>query len=98
MPFSMPPCHSVLDKKIIRTNYLAYMIKHATQNTINSPTEGWSINECGKMIIDYFEGDPFPRSITDITPEPDADEDLIDDSISSEDDESEDDVCEDDDD
>lgn len=64
------------------------MIKHATNNFISSPFEGWSTDENGRMTIDYFDGDPFPKNITDIVPESDDDdfEDPIDDSTSSEDD------------
>lgn len=82
----LPPCQSVLKKKIVRANYLAYMMKRATINTINSPSEGWCNDEYGKMSIDYFDGDPFPKNITDITPQTDDDDSdaPIDDSTGSE--------------
>lgn len=62
------------------------MMKHATMNRIESPCEGWSLDGDGKMSIDYFDGDPFPKHITDLTPQSD-DEDINHpmDSTSSED-------------
>lgn len=71
---NLPPCQSVLEKKIIRANYIAYMIKQAIYNTIDPPSEGWSTDEYGKMSIDYFEGDPFPKNIKDITLQSDDEE------------------------
>lgn len=84
---NLPPCQSVLKKKIVRANYLAYMMKKAIHNTINPPSEGWYTDEYGKMSIDYFDGDPFPKNITDIALQSDDDDfdDPIDDSTSSED-------------
>lgn len=85
---NLPPCQSVLEKKIVRANTLAYMIKQATNNTINLPTEGWHTDEYGKIRIDYFDGDPFPENITDLALQSDDDDldDLTDDSTSYEED------------
>lgn len=52
-------------------------MKKATYNTISSPSEGWSTDENGRMTIDYFDGDPFPKNITDLVPQSD-DEDFDD--------------------
>lgn len=54
------------------------MMKKATNNTINSPSEGWFIDEYGKMTIDYFDGNPFSKDITDIVQESDDDTDFQD--------------------
>lgn len=50
------------------------MMKRATRNIISPPSEGWSTDENGEMSIDYFDGDPFPKNITDIVPQPDDDD------------------------
>lgn len=88
---NLPPCKSVLKKKIIRANYLAYMMKRATYSLIDSPSEGWSTDENGRMTIDYFDGDPFPNNITDIVLETDDDDVENEDDSTSSDDETEDD-------
>lgn len=42
------------------------MIKFAHANTISTPEIGWLKNELGELEIDYFNGNPYPESITDI--------------------------------
>lgn len=90
---SLPPCQSVLRKKVVRANYLAYMMKQATRNIINAPSEGWSSDQNGRMSIDYFDGDAFPKNVTEIAPPQSDDEDdenVIDDSSSENESEDED--------
>ena len=65
----MPPCKKVLLKKIERTEYLSRMIKSASNKNIAEPQKGWLVNENGEFEIDYFEGDPFPQTITEISSE-----------------------------
>lgn len=91
----MPPCKKVLCKKIQRANYLAKIIKSCNQNFIDSPEGGWTINECNEMEIDYFDGNPFPENITNISidhsPDGENDEDENEESYIGADDECEDD-------
>lgn len=70
---NLPPSKSVLINKIERSNYLARMIKYSHANTISTPEIGWLKNELGELEIDYFTGNPYPESITDIVPEDNSD-------------------------
>lgn len=50
------------------------MIKSASNNNIAEPQKGWLVNEFGEFEIMYFEGDPFPQNITEISSEIPTDE------------------------
>lgn len=63
----MPPCKSVLLKKLQRTSTLAKMIKCSSNNIIVMLKDGWIINDRGEMEIDFFDGNPYPENITDIS-------------------------------
>ncbi|XP_055307994.1 uncharacterized protein LOC129572103 [Sitodiplosis mosellana] len=69
---NLPPCKSVIRKKIERTNYMAQMVKQSEQNYLEIPSDGWFINEMNELELDYYSGSPFPTSITNMT----SDEDL----------------------
>lgn len=62
----MPPCKSVLLKKIERTQYLSQMIKKSTDNYIVLAEKGWLVDENQEMEIEYFSGNPFPDTIANI--------------------------------
>lgn len=79
----------VLLNKIERTQYLSYMIKNASKNYIEQPAKGWIKDENQFMEINYFDGSPFPESISRNTVGRESDsEDDEDGYISSSDDES----------
>lgn len=63
----MPPYKKVLCKKIQRSEFLANMIKHSNQNTIDIPENGWILNQQNEMEIEFFEGNPFPDDITNLS-------------------------------
>lgn len=63
---NMPPCRAVLLNKIKRTNDLSRMIKLAHNKNISTPKNGYIINSKNEMEIDYFSGDSYPTSITNI--------------------------------
>lgn len=72
----MPPCWNVLLNKVERTKYLSKIIKSATENSIEEPEKGWTVNENQFMEINYFDGDPFPDHIADeISSESEDDDD-----------------------
>lgn len=83
----MPPCKKVLLNKIARTEYLSEIIKNASNNIIEQPKTGWII-ENGDMQIEYFNGNPFPETITTISlNDQNNDSDNAEDFFSSSDDE-----------
>lgn len=43
------------------------MIKCSNQNRVDRPNGGWILNECNELEIDFFEGNPFPDTITNIS-------------------------------
>lgn len=75
----MPPCKKVLKKKIDRVKYFAKMIKFCNRNFVDRAENGWILNECKEMEIDYFSGGPYPENITNISISTQEDEDSDDD-------------------
>jgi len=72
-PSSMPPCRSVLIKKIKRANYVASLWKKAARQDPSSlcgqPCQhGWILVD-GSYAIDWFDGDQMPRHISQILSE-----------------------------
>lgn len=64
-PSSLPPSQMSLKQKILRTNYVAYLWKHAncSNPALQSPNEnGWKFHN-GKYIINWFEGEQIPKDI-----------------------------------
>lgn len=72
---SMPPCKRVILNKAHRTRYFAHVIKNASDNFIEKPSDGWTINEKNEMEIEYFSGDSYPDSIANIECDEQCDED-----------------------
>lgn len=71
----MPPCRKVLLKKIKRTHCLTAIIKNARESLINIElTNDWYIDDYNKLSIQYFDGNPYPDSIADITTHDDEEE------------------------
>lgn len=70
----MPPCRSVLLKKIERTEYLSHMIKYACNKDIAEPRSGWIVGNSGEFQIEYFTGNPFPEIVTKISFEDEQDD------------------------
>lgn len=64
----MPPCKSVLLNKIKRTNFLANMVKSSSKTTmdLNALECGWIMNADNELEIEYFNGNPYPETITDM--------------------------------
>lgn len=83
---NMPPCRDVLLNKMKRTNYLAEIIKHSTENIIKTPKEGWIMNENNEMEIEYFACSPYPEDIANIMIADDTDEEDSNIHVSSSDD------------
>lgn len=87
----MPPCKNVLKRKIDRVKILTMIIKKASQQAMNIQlTNGWYVNENGKMEIEYFEGNPYPSDVAEVTinESNDANEEEENDNYISESDES----------
>lgn len=92
----MPPCQNVLSRKIFRTKILTSIIKNAKEPAIDiNLSEGWYVDENGKLAIDYFSGNPYPENITEITSVDGIDDDDSEDDYASE---SDSDICDSDDD
>lgn len=70
----MPPCKKVLYKKIQRANYLAKVMKSCNQSIIDRSQSGWILNEHNELEIEYFEGNPYPENVTDISIDNSTDE------------------------
>lgn len=49
-------------------------MKCCNENSIGKPKSGWIINECNEMEIDYFDEDPYPEHITEISGDDSTDE------------------------
>ena len=61
------PCRAVLEERIKRTNYVAFVWKHARKA---EPVHfwpvgyGWRVNENNKLKIVWFEGPPMPEKLS----------------------------------
>ena len=69
-------------KKVKRTEYWTQMIRDSTQNIIQQAFDGWQLNDDNELEIQYFNGNPYPDNIANIS---------IDEKDDAEDDEEEDD-------
>lgn len=67
----MPPCQRVLMNKIKRTQSLTRMIKSSSNNLIQPPeaVDGYCLSENNMFAIEYFDGYPYPQSISDMMDE-----------------------------
>ena len=66
-PCCLLPCRAVLEEKIKRTNYVAFVWKHARKA---EPVHfwpvgyGWRVNENNKLKIVWFEGPQMPKKLS----------------------------------
>lgn len=49
-------------------------MKGCNQNVIDKPESGWILNEHNELEIEYFEGNPYPEHVTDISIDNSTDE------------------------
>lgn len=54
-------------KKIQRAVYLANVIKCSNQNRIDRPENGWILNDRNELEIIFFDGNPFPDAVSNIS-------------------------------
>lgn len=67
----MPPCKSVLQNKIKRSNYIAKLIKSAVINNIETDDpcrHGWTLDEHA-YVIDFYVGSMYPEELIDLESE-----------------------------
>lgn len=74
-PSEMPPCHSSLVKKVQRANYIAYLWKNAAATNpsdLDPEEHGWLLKD-NQYVINWYEGDQLPQTITNIISKEDTD-------------------------
>ena len=77
---ALPPCKPVLEQKILRTNLVTYLWKHAHQSVpleLDPAENGYTICD-GHYSVRWFEGPQLPDDIAidTIEEEEDAEEDI----------------------
>lgn len=95
-PSSMPPCQSVLRKKILRTHFVTHIWKNATLPNpcqLKPDTYGWSLSD-GNYSIQWYEGSQLPEAIINILKDTNLDEEDDDADNAADDSESDDDMDE----
>lgn len=104
-PCCLPPCRAVLDEKLKRTNYVAFIWKNARKaqpGEFGPVGHGWRVNADSRLEMVWFEGPQMPESLSledlesDETDTPgedesDGEDDMLEQNLSSDEEESDDD-------